>query len=269
MNKLTVPLLAEYRRYKTKRCAFFKLTADKQLNSDLAVMINRRITICDRYKYIYYSFPKCANTTTHIMLAINGGSISRGNFLGLPPESKHELGNRIKRQEVGGFKKPIDLDKKAASLLPNFFSFAITRNPYTRVASSFFDKIQRKKVTDIHAAMRRPTTANIKFDDFVDYLLDGGIHKRDYWTPQTTLLPIKKEKLSYIARFESLDKDLTFISEKIFGAPPFLNDPVTHTTKIARARTPLYTDRTAEAIFKLYSEDFSEFQYDIEPPEGV
>lgn len=269
MKKLVAPLITRYCQHKTKRCAFFKVTARKPIQNDLAAMINKRTAICDQFKFVYYSFPKCANTTVHIMLALGAGMVSRSSFLGLTPEAQHELGNGIKRREVGAFKNPIDLDGSQANLLSDYFSFAISRNPYTRIASGFFDKIQRKKVTDVHNAMRRPITATVTFDDFVDYLLDGGVHERDYWVPQSKLLPAEKKDLSFVGKFENLNEDLTIVSDKIFGAPPFLHKPVTHSTKRQQARTPLFSDRTAEAIISLYADDFTEFEYDLALPAGV
>lgn len=139
-------------------------------------------------------------------------------------------------------------------------TFAVVRNPYTRLASSFYYlKNYTKRPYD-----RRWANKNIaNYRDLNDFVIDA-LHKKKimgwmHFKPQTYFLCSQDENIGvdYILRFEELDSEWPKFA-KIAGLP--INLPKTNVTGKGIKYSEL-TEKSKTKIYSLYKQDFKLLGY--------
>lgn len=214
-----------------------------ELNIDLRTAVDRQ------RGFIYFRIPKAANSTVMINLL------------------QEELEGPSKNAKRA-YARVSSLSKDEVShLTDRFFLFAVVRNPYTRVASAYLDKIVRgKRSAKVHARLATQANEDIPFADFCRYLQSGGVYEDPHWYPQIDLIPCGYDKLHFIGRVENLGTDLAHILRKIGSEPARDNrswNP--HQTGANSQLERLYSQECIEIVSSLYQEDFAAFGYSIKP----
>ncbi len=156
-----------------------------------------------------------------------------------------------------------------------YYRFALVRNPYTRLFSTWSDKVLKGLHEEIRVKLRNwdgyhtPPT-NIEevragFEGFVSHLHDvpGMSHRDRHWIPQASLLRPDILRYNCIAKLEDpgkLQKELA----QMLG--PAYKDPLQMNTakhvSILSYNPEFITPKAKKLIQSLYAEDFELFQYD-------
>lgn len=137
-------------------------------------------------------------------------------------------------------------------------SFAIVRNPYTRLVSGWNDKI----VLNNPGFREIGEDQKVKMQDFayfVDWLVDQGPRKVNiHFRRQSLLVPRDVDHLGYI---ENFDHDLKEILKKVgfskLGKIPH------HNRHPAPDLNHLYTTRILQLVNDYYAHDFRHFGYNV------
>ena len=218
-----------------------------------------RTSVNLRYRYLYCALPKVANTSVHIALA-NCEGIAPGNELKkMTKEERHRYGNSLKKRGT----RPSELGYwRNRSVQNSYFKFAFVRNPYARLASAYLDKIVRKKIPDVHLHLGKNKNDDVDFFEFVRYLEEGGLYTRDYWCPQTVLLPYRPGQFDFVGRFESFEEDLNSLCLQLFETTPYTKKPSFQSTKSELLLERIYDDKLMEKVNWLYAEDFEGLPYE-------
>jgi len=215
-------------------------------------------------KYCYFRIPKCANSTISKTLAYYDPSISY-NSHDIEVDQKGQLA----KKNFSSFFSANVLSTSA--LKKNFFLFSFFRNPYSRILSAYLDKLANNFNLDINKSYNpKIKTQHIKaggklsFDGFVTYLEEGGLYVDPHWAPQVSLLPVKPSELSFLGKVETLDKDLSKLTDLLFGKGVF-NKVITRQTRRTFADNFLshyYTDDLEKRVYKIYQKDFDLLSYE-------
>ncbi len=169
---------------------------------------------------------------------------------------------------VAAFRSREDIDLGFAQMRPyprgprrDYFAFAFTRNPYTRLVSCWKDKV----VGGGNWSLKR--LKDIEFEEFVTELEKIDISTTDrHARPQFDLIP--SERISFLGRLESLDTDWDRLCEML-GIDDL---PLAHTHKSPApdaAASPVIDPALAERIIRLYEMDFRLFGYPMDVPESL
>jgi hypothetical protein len=129
-----------------------------------------------------------------------------------------------------------------------FFKFAVVRNPWARVVSTYKYKGQRSGnefgpfVRDLFGWAQR-TAETRQVDPQVKYVraIGGGI------------------LVDRLLRFENLSAEFAEVSRKVFGREVPL--PVSNVSSDRRDYRTFYNDETAEIVAKVYADDIAAFGY--------
>jgi hypothetical protein len=220
-------------------------------NRAMLAEINQRTVVDRRRGFIYFRIPKAANSTVMVNLA---EADMRGQ-----ETSKH-----VKR----AFARVDTLSKQeVAELSSRFFLFTVVRNPYSRLVSSFLDKIARgKRSGQVLLALDKPAGADIGFLEFCRYLQRGGVDDDPHWYRQVDLIPCGPAMLNTFGRTENLGEDLSEILRRINGvAPKELTSWAPHQTGANSKLAQFYCDESLRIVREVYAEDFSAFGYSTDP----
>jgi hypothetical protein len=214
--------------------------------------------------YCYFRIPKCANSTISKTLAYYDPSISY-NSHDIEVDQKGQLAKKSFSSLFSAYVLSTSALKK------NFFLFSFFRNPYSRLLSAYFDKLAKNFNLDINKSYNpKIKTQYIKaggklsFDGFVTYLEEGGLYVDPHWAPQVSLLPVKPSELSFLGKVETLDKDLSKLTDLLFGKGVF-NKVITRQTRRTFADNFLshyYTDDLEKRVYKIYQKDFDLLSYE-------
>ena len=143
-----------------------------------------------------------------------------------------------------------------------FFIFSISRNPYDRLVSHYFDKVNGTK---LHPRLERfGFTHKMNFQDYCQVLKNKFLQINDlHLRPQFEISFHRRCFLpNYVIKFERLNSDFKFIAsyvKEMYSKDitlPHLNpsrrSPVSH----------VVTDTEAKDIIEIYKRDFNFFGYD-------
>ena len=148
--------------------------------------------------------------------------------------------------EIGYATQPHTRHRFARDFSDDLPSFAVVRNPYTRVVS-WYEWIRRL-----------PRYIDISFDDFVLNRVQRG-RARLAWTPQTEWTHSADghtRLVGTILRYEHLEQDL----RKLF---PHMGSKFLHLNHGGISdHWAYYTEQTRSAVAESFSEDFINFGYD-------
>ena len=215
-------------------------------------IIENGLAISRAKKYIYARIYKSANSTI-ISTLYNAENNLRVTSL-----------DDIQIIKDNYFTKPSELSKNDLKMLDSYFKFTIVRNPYRRILSSYLDKIKdrdgskRKIVTKF---LNKNPDDEITFNDFLDFLENGGLRKNGHWTPQTDFLVFPIDQYDYIGKLERLQQDLMQILSIIYKKNCPIISVNEHKTD-SKSKTKELTPSDKLRIYNLYMDDFKNFNYD-------
>ncbi len=220
-----------------------------------ARMVNDKIYINDDYQYIFFRIPKNANSfvIANLSLMQNGVCLSLAEV------------DRLKTHQPGINRLAW---KEAEEKLTTYFTFLVVRNPYSRVASAYLDKIVREKpqIAKVRTRLGLDTAAPVSFRQFVDYLLIAGALSDDsHWAPQSDLAPVPDRYFDFVARFETLADDMAFILQTIYGRSLVTPLAQEHATNASSMLNNLYDQDLIDTVHQIYRQDFHRFRYSAEP----
>jgi len=220
-----------------------------------ATMVNDKIYINDEHRYIFFRIPKNANSfiIANLLLLQNGSRLSlpEVDMLKTRQSSIHLL-----------------TWKEAEKKLNTYFTFLVVRNPYSRVASAYLDKIVREKppIMKVRNRLGLNAVAPISFKQFVEYLLiEGALLDDSHWAPQSDLVPLSDYYFNFVARFETLVDDTAFILQTIYGRSLVTPLAQEHATNASSMLVDLYDDDLIDSVHQLYRQDFNRFGYSSQP----
>ncbi len=217
-------------------------------------------------KYLYQSIPKCACTSVKtILLELEG--------LPIDPEEwpRHDKGKN-------GFPGAHHLTPEALDDLfqgrTDTFKFVIVRDPYTRLASAYQDKIRMlnrprstfwiRSVQKAAAKQDIAITDDISFEEFVRVISGQPIEDMDpHWRPQYFEGRFGLIKFDYIAHLEMLSSDLPYILERI-EAPDHLHRRAAEPHNVTNAHVALWSSVSQEArheFLETFAIDFDTLHY--------
>ncbi|WP_404840921.1 sulfotransferase family 2 domain-containing protein [Alkalilimnicola ehrlichii] len=152
-------------------------------SANVAHEVDKRIAVDRQQGFIYFRIPKAANSTICATL--------------YPKSNRNSVDKRTaKRYFARGRSLTADEIKHLAS---RFFLFSFVRNPYTRTASAYLDKVKRNTKTQnlIRQRLKLPGEEPVSFLTFFQYLTAGGLYDNAHWYPQTTFIPCGTKTLSF------------------------------------------------------------------------
>jgi hypothetical protein len=153
--------------------------------------------------------------------------------------------------------------------------FSIVRNPYSRIASCYFDKMLQpspQRSFFAHNAGLDPEEP-ISFSTFLEKLAELPRELDDtHWARQSVNTGVRFLELTHIGKVETLDEDLPRILASIDGAAVALANSAPHATGASDRLRALFGPREEELVNRIYQADFTLFGYamnDFENLAGV
>lgn len=149
------------------------------------------------------------------------------------------------------------------SKFKDFFTFTFVRNPWDRVFSAYnflnkggFDKADKLWAEENLSCFN-------SFNQFVcTWVTEKNIYSWNHFIPQYRFVcdPYGNIKVNFIGRFESIENDFKYISQKIN-----CNDYLEHTNKSnnSMAYKEFYTKKSIEIIRNIYTKDIELFGYNF------
>jgi len=157
----------------------------------------------------------------------------------------------------------------------NYFTFTFVRNPWSRAASCYRDKIQNtdRIKSALHFNGRDGLEAGMSFEEFAEWLNTeaGSDDVADrHWMSQYRVLALdERELISYdfVGRLENLLGDYARLQELATVPLP----PLSHRLKTQAPDEfkALYNERCVELIAKRYARDIELFAYSFDDSAAV
>lgn len=227
-----------------------EIQCQKLLNKEFPKVNFRGIKqtlVIDEYKVAYNKIHK--NGSTSMMVLWN--SVLSGSV-----ESRKVAMRKLRRIS--------SLSETEIRELKTYRWLLITRNPYARVLSAFFDKFRREKITSTLGTFALTPDG---FKDFVRWLEDGNLDKNHHWDLQINEMLLPIFGYSDIIRLENLHSDVPAFFRKI-GVPVEKLDfkgayqsGSTHRTGSDSRMEACYEGDTQERVYKLFEADFLTLGY--------
>ena len=165
--------------------------------------------------YLYQPIPKNACTTIKSLLLEVEGLLVDDNWW-----QRHQ-------KEYNGFpgtdRLPLERQIDVFEGRTETFKFVFVRNPYSRLASAYLDKIRKnvtphivKNVRTSAAQLGLTLSEPITFAQFVSVVCRQSLSEMDqHWSPQFHEGRFRFVNFDFIGRMEALDSDLTYVLERI------------------------------------------------------
>jgi len=250
------------------------------MNSQDLLYLRYNSFVSNRFKFHYISTPKVACTSTIEWIArLEGVDISefdcRRSWETTPDLVIHDSLHRV-APNITGLSEEDVLRVLSAD---EFFRFAMVRNPFRRIFSSWQSKIMLREPLQIEPYKLQPfyfseltSAADIAnaFEEFLVYLKEKEWpHITDpHWTPQFDVLRIGKVSYSMVSHIESSSELWHSIEAQIkqYGGEM----PTRHRFNegLLPYSANFITDVSATLIRDMYAADFNEFAYSMDIPSG-
>ena len=145
------------------------------------------------------------------------------------------------------------------------YAFAFVRNPYSRIASAYLDKVARGKGRQARVLGSRGHEKSTPFSflEFCQYIREVGPYEDPHWFPQVAFIPCGKDKLNFLGVFENLEADYSVVENAIFGGNSFslCSSWDDHKTNASQWLRDTYCEETLHIVGEVYKDDFSSFSY--------
>ena len=144
--------------------------------------------------------------------------------------------------------------------------FCITRNPYKRALSGYFDKISTGENTVVWPAFYKKYNLNKSnpptFTEFLEILnKDKKQHLIDpHFRPQYLLANSKYIKPFFVGRIERFDDVVSFLEKYNFNVIRW--SPHSQKSKYSKFE---FSEKQVELIKNIYKRDFQIYDYDLDP----
>jgi hypothetical protein len=224
-----------------------------------AAQVDRRVAIAREAGFIYFRVPKAANSTVTATLYTR----LTGEKIDLSASS-----SGIRRY----FARAHTLSRaELQDLRSHFYLFSFVRDPYSRLASAYLEKVRRasregRAKQIVHRYYRRDLDAEVSFLEFCAFLEERGLYKDAHWYPQVTFIPIGADQLHFLGRVESLDEDLRRVFRDVFHDETVaVASKVRHATGATERMKSLYCKATVEIVQRVYRADFADLGYPTWP----
>ena len=260
---------------------FDRLTAEKMLhgptiksamaapvrNPDLLEQVGYHVYYGGTGSYLYQPIPKNACTTIKTLLL---------RLEGLPvDENEWRRHQKEFNQFPGTSHLPLSEQIDIFEGRTQTFKFAVIRNPYSRAASAYANKVSKpeayiiRKLKSSAAMQGVKLSEQITFDEFIQVISRQSLSEMDpHWRPQYFEGRFGAIKFDFIGRMENLSADLTYALGCI-GAPSWLMQKVVERHNATNTSSDLWSTVSAEAcrLFKsTYAIDFDTLHYSDKPP---
>jgi len=185
-----------------------------------------------KYNLLYIHIPKAGGTSIQKMFNLGG----RGH---------------IRITDVKNYRK--------------YFSFAVVRNPYSRLVSAFFYLSDRNNLPKWdHKESEFVLKYNNNFKQFVkDFINRTNIYRSIHLHPQYFFVCDKDKNIlaDEVIKLERLDRDIKYITEKI----NFKDEIEVSTENISTHKNykDYFDEETKEIVKNAYAEDFILFDYEF------
>ncbi len=212
-----------------------------------ANIVNMKTAVSLSNKYVYSRIPKAANTT----VVANLYNRETGKCLTYDAS--------FVKKDYFSTLSSLNADK--IDRLSSFFKFTMVRNPMTRICSAYLDKINKSQSTKanmVRNLLNIHPDIMLSFDDFLDYLEQGGINQNGHWSLQKDLLCFPIDEYEIIGKVENIDIDLLNILKRIYGTECELISARKHRTD---NQNMILKRSQKKKIYKLYQEDYELFGY--------
>jgi hypothetical protein len=233
----------------------------------------RSIFISNRFNYIYFANNKCACST--IKLALYRAE------LGDPEYSPVNVHKR-KENPIAG-PKDFTPEEFEALACGGAFRFTFVRNPYSRLASAYRDKVERlavEKLNDLReygderylwilnrdfGLRSLSEVGQFSFADFVEAICDQEPRKMNiHWRPQVINTCYELVEHDFVGRVESFANDMQRLSEAI--NLPIGDLAASNITNVNHHLDAYYTPEIADRVYRKFQDDFEAFGYRRELP---
>jgi len=215
---------------------------------------------------MYQSIPKCACTTIKTIL--------------LEFEGLHVDENEWKRHQKDNNKFPGANGLTERQLNELFrdktktFKFVVVRDPYTRLASAYKDKIRMETklrakywlnmIKDAAVEQGVALSAEPTFEEFVHVVSQQPVEQMDsHWRQQYFEGRFGIIKYNYVGHVEMLHSDLPYILEQI-GAPEHLHKKAAEQHNVTGAQMAIWDSVSSEVrqkFMKAFEIDFDTLRY--------
>ena len=231
--------------------------------------------ILSQYKLLYFETPKCAcSTMKRLLWALSGSAFT-------PRQVRNEstLEMVVHDRRYHPLPSLDDVNSVEYWLTsPEITRFCIVRNPYSRLASAWSDKIRQKEPgyewlwLDIDRFYKREsnTPQCPSFSEFVTWVVETNSPEtcNIHWRPLTKYLDLEVIKVDSVLKTENLVTDFSKILAAVNYPDPIESSKLLLSKNRVNESLPtswkeLYTADIAQKVCEYYAEDFDVFGYDV------
>lgn len=226
-------------------------------------------------RYMYFEVPKAACTKMKTLLRSLEHAPPLKLFAPGLRETRREM--FIHARENVPLPSLLDLDYKTQREVlesPDFLRFTFVRNPYTRLASSWKNKIMLCEPDQHHLYLQirgyQPELRGkslISFEEFVEYLGNQcDLRTCDsHWRRQVDHLFFSAVNFSYVGKIEQMAEGLQRFENHLGLSEPLINDA----RNVSNSSAVIYHKNLAEKVYSLYQKDFQTLGYDRDTWPGM
>jgi hypothetical protein len=236
--------------------------------------------VSDEYRFVYFAIPKVASSSilSSLLPFFDYFDVNEMAIKGLAPESVliDHKGQPIGGPYTGAHKlfsrSPFQINKELLlagmnNVYHNYFKFTFVRNPWDRLLSCYMSKVVPERF-----AGSFKTYSNVAFRDDMSFqefaeavcrIPDGeaNIHFCSQHVFVCSRGSAKNVLADYVGRFENLEEDFEFVTERIGINAQLPHAADTSSTRGSRSYRDFYDEKLARMVGERYREDIEIFGY--------
>lgn len=231
--------------------------------------LDKMLIILPGLKVVYTSVPKAANSTIKKCL---------WEASGVPIEGK-DINSAIFKNP-GPSRRVSEIDnQELASIFSSedWFRFSFVRNPYKRLLSAYKDKIlglgNPRKHNSFLKKINWHSSELPSFEEFISAISKQSDDTMDWhWMPQSRLIMPDIIHYDFIGKLENYNEDMRTVLTRLNTSPDIIDKllsvSLNKTKKKSNNRLQI-SSSTAEMIQHRFSDDFMNFDYDIDSYKNI